>query len=159
MIRVLKLLSAFLYVWPAVVIGQVAVDDTQLDDPALEAKAREIMGEIRCLVCQNQPISSSNAGLAQDLRIIVREQVADGRSEAEIKAFLVERYGDWVLLKPPLNPRTVALWSFPPLILLVVGFAAWMRAKRKHGRPAGPAPLSAEEQARLDALMDDEGRP
>lgn len=158
MIRFISILSAFLYILPAISIAQVAVDEEKLEDPALEARAREIMGEIRCLVCQNQPISSSNAGLAQDLRIIVREQVAGGRSKAEIKAFLVERYGDWVLLKPPLNPRTVALWSFPPLILLFVGFAAWRRARRKHGRPAPPAPLSAEERARLEALMDNEGR-
>ena len=137
-------------------MAQVAVDETRLDDPALEAKAREIMGEIRCLVCQNQPISSSNAGLARDLRLIVREQVAKGRSEAEIKAFLVDRYGDWVLLKPPVNLKTVALWSFPPLIVLVVGLTALLRAKRR--RPAGPAPLSAEEKARLEALMDDEER-
>jgi len=142
---------------PAAAQGDVAVDTERLEDPALEARAREIMREIRCLVCQNQSIVDSNAGLAADLREIVREQVADGRSEEEIKAFLVERYGDWVLLQPPLNPRTVALWALPPALLITVGAAALYRARRGAGRKGAPPPLTAEERARLDALGDDEG--
>jgi len=135
----------------------VGVDDDQLEDPALEAKAREIMQGIRCLVCQNEPISSSNAPLAQDLRKIVREQVAAGRSREEIERFLVDRYGDWVLLNPPFKMSTLVLWLFVPGLLALLGFVIWRRNRvRAAGVAEGDAaPLSDEERARLARILDE----
>lgn len=134
--------------------GAVAVDQKRLDDPAKEALAREVMAEVRCLVCQNQSIEDSNAPLAQDLRQIVREQVAKEKSAEEIKAFLVERYGDWVLLSPPFNARTAMLWIFPPLLLgLVIGAIA-LRISRPARQGEGPQPLDAAERARIARLLD-----
>jgi len=157
------LLILALLAFPGAAAADVAVDEKRLEDPVLEAKAREIMEGLRCLVCQNQSIEDSNAGLAQDLRRIVREQVAEGRSQSEIEAYLVERYGDWVLLQPPLNLRTVLLWVFPPLVLAIVAGAALLRARRK--RAAGrtndksePEALTSEERARLETLLGEEGR-
>jgi len=149
---------ALLLALPGLAAGQVAVDEERLEDPAKEAKARAIMAEIRCLVCKNQSIENSNARLAEDLREIVREQVAAGRSEEEIKAFLVERYGDWVLMRPPVSLETIALWAFPPVILaLVAGAAIWRaRAKRAGPQSAAGEALSRQERARLEALMHEE---
>lgn len=130
----------------------VAVDDNPLPDQAQEAKARAIMGDIRCLVCQNQSIEDSNAPLAKDLRDIVRAQIAAGSSPDEVKSYLVERYGDWVLLKPPLNIRTLALWLFPPLLLLGALLFILARARRTPVNQ-GPTPLSDAEQKRLDMLL------
>ncbi len=130
----------------------VAVDDSPLPDQAQEEKAREIMGDIRCLVCQNQSIEDSNAPLAKDLRNIVRTQIAAGKSSSEIKAYLVERYGDWVLLKPPFNVRTLVLWLFPPFLLLGALLFIFTRARQDPESPA-PAPLSREEQDRLNRIL------
>lgn len=147
MIRRLALLLLLL---PAAALA-VAVDDERLPDPVDEARARMIMADIRCLVCQNQSIEDSNADLARDLRRIVREQVAAGRSEDEIKTWLVARYGDWVLLKPPFKAETAILWALAPLLLLGAAIAVARTLRRR--RTAGPAPLSAEERKRLDAIL------
>ena len=133
----------------------VAVDETPLKDPALEARARTVMKDIRCLVCQNQSIEDSNADLARDLRQIVREQVAAGKTDGEIRAYLVARYGDWVLLKPPFDMRTAFLWM-SPLLFLGLAVLLLIRRDRAHGAgaiPPGPD-LSAEERARLDSLLE-----
>lgn len=131
----------------------IGVDEKQLDDPALEAQAREIMKELRCLVCQNQSIEDSNADLARDLRVIVRERLDAGDSPDQVKAYMVDRYGEWVLLKPPLNLRTAFLWAGPFLLLVLAGFAAW-RYVRGPVVSAGPDPLSPEEEARINAILE-----
>ena len=127
----------------------VAVDEKPLADPAMEATARALMKEIRCLVCQNQSIEDSNADLAKDIRILVRERIAAGDTPETIRAFLVDRYGDWVLLEPPLNHMTFFLWVSPFLILLLV--AVGMVASRKNQKASEP--LNRAEKARLKRLM------
>ncbi|MFY9655068.1 MAG: cytochrome c-type biogenesis protein [Methylocystis sp.] len=128
-----------------------AVDPGEkLADPALEARARAIAAELRCLVCQNQSIDDSDAPLAKDLRILLRERLSAGASDAEAKAYIVSRYGDFVLLRPPLKLQTLLLWSAPFIALCLGGFAVW---RAFAGRTAtAPAPLSEEEKAKLRAL-------
>ena len=130
--------------------------DEMLDDPVLEARARALSQEIRCLVCQNEPIDSSNADLARDLRILVRERIVAGDSDADVKAFLVARYGDYVLLDPPLKPYTYLLWFGPVLILLLGALGVILYFARARQAPTAAAPLSAEERARLERLLGDE---
>ncbi len=130
--------------------------DEMLDDPVLEARARALSQEIRCLVCQNEPIDSSNAALARDLRILVRERLVAGDSDDGVKAFLVARYGDYVLLDPPLKLTTYALWFGPALILLLGGLGVFLFFFGARRAPSAPAPLSAEERARLDRLLEAE---
>ena len=127
----------------------------QLDDPALEARARVIFKELRCLVCQNQSIDESDAGLAQDLRLLVRERLVAGDDDAAIVDYIVSRYGDFVLLDPPFKPSTYVLW-LGPLVFLVFGAAGAAVFLRRHGSRTAPVtPLSAAERRRLDALIDD----
>jgi cytochrome c-type biogenesis protein CcmH len=123
-----------------------------LADPALEARAREISKELRCLVCQNQSIDDSNADLARDLRVLVRERLKAGDSDAAVIRYIVARYGDFVLLDPPFKPSTLLLWLGPALVLAggLLGTAIWFR--RRAAAMAEPAPLSAEEERRLAAL-------
>ena len=131
-----------------------------LKDPALEARARALSKDIRCLVCQNQSIDDSNADLARDLRVLVRERLQKGDSDPEILDFLVKRYGDFVLLKPPVKVSTYLLWYGPIgiLILGVIGLIVFFRNRRVV--PARTtAGLSADEEKRIAALLDDrEGR-
>ena len=126
--------------------------DEMLADPALEARARTISEELRCVVCQNQSIDDSDAPLARDLRIIVREQLQTGKSDAQVRDYVVARYGHFVLLKPPVEPATWALWAGPFGLLLLggLGLALWSR----RARPAEPPPLSPEEAAELARLSD-----
>lgn len=125
-------------------------NDVPLADPALEARAVALARELRCLVCQNQSLVESDAPLARDLRRLVRERLEAGDSDAEVKAFVAARYGDFVLLRPPFKAATWALWLGPPaLALLALAVAA--RARRRQ-TPA-PAPLDAAERARLDTLL------
>ncbi|MBO6674908.1 MAG: cytochrome c-type biogenesis protein CcmH [Rhizobiales bacterium] len=133
---------------------QAVQPDEVLDDPVLEARARDLSAEIRCLVCQNESIDASNAQLARDLRILVRERLVAGDSDREVLDFLVARYGDFVLLRPPVNQATVLLWFGPALVLLIAGTVIFLRTRgRKTTVAAAPAALSAEEKARLDALL------
>ncbi|MGN8113160.1 cytochrome c-type biogenesis protein [Labrys sp. 22185] len=125
--------------------------DEVLPDPALEARARALSAQLRCMVCQNESIDDSNASLAKDLRILVRERLKAGDSDAEVKDFLVARYGDFILLKPPLEWRTLALWSGPPALLLLGGIAIFLSTRRRQA--AAPAPLSSDEQARVDDIL------
>jgi cytochrome c-type biogenesis protein CcmH len=130
-----------------------AVDPGEmLRDPALEARARHISQELRCLVCQNQSIDDSNAELARDLRVLVRERLAAGDTDAAVLAFVEARYGEFVLLRPRLSPHTALLWSAPLLLLLA---AAIVLLRRARSRPlaAGAAPLSPAEQQRLEDLL------
>jgi cytochrome c-type biogenesis protein CcmH len=123
----------------------------QLPDAAQEERARELFRELRCMVCQNQSIDDSDAPLAKDLRTLVRERVAAGDSSEAIKDFLVARYGNFVLLKPPLETDTLLLWGTPVGILLIGGTIAFFALRRR--RAAEPAtPLSAEENKKLEEL-------
>ena len=127
-----------------------------LSDPALEARARHISQELRCLVCQNQSIDDSNAELARDLRVLVRERLAAGDSDAAVLAFVEARYGEFVLLRPRLRWHTLLLW-LTPLLLLAGAAYALLRHTRRRLSPTGgvpqPAPLSPAEQQRLDELL------
>jgi cytochrome c-type biogenesis protein CcmH len=124
--------------------------DEMLPDPAQEARAREIGRELRCLVCQNQSIDDSNAPLARDLRVLVRQRIAAGDSDDAVIDYVVARYGDFVRLKPPFDARTWALWLGAPL-LLIAGVAAIVVQRRR--RPATPQPLTEAERQRLDELL------
>ncbi len=128
--------------------------DEILSDAGLEHRAREISGGLRCLVCQNQSIDDSDAPLAKDLRLLVRERLVAGDSDAAAVDFIVQRYGEYVLLKPPLKPSTLFLWS-SPLLLLAGGAWYGMRAMRATRLDAGSAapPLSTEERKKLDEML------
>jgi cytochrome c-type biogenesis protein CcmH len=131
--------------------------DEVMADPAKEARARNLSRELRCMVCQNQSIDDSEAPLARDLRLLVRERIAAGDSDAQVIDFLVARYGEFVLLKPRVNQHTLLLWLVPPLVLLGGGFAMW-RYSRRRGKSAGDTDdsavkLTADEKARLQRLM------
>jgi cytochrome c-type biogenesis protein CcmH len=137
-------------------LSAVAVEPGEmLSDPALEARARDISRDIRCLVCQNQSIDDSQAELAHDLRVLIRERLQAGDSDAQVRDFLVARYGDFVLLEPPLKPKTYLLWFGPAAILLVALLSITIYFRRRRSEPA-PAALSAEEASRLQALLADD---
>jgi len=144
------LLALFLLAAPALAVQP----DERLADPALEARARALSRELRCIVCQNESIDDSNATLAKDIRVLLRERLSAGDSDAQAKAFLVARYGDFVLLRPPVRTETWLLW-YGPFALLALGAAVAFAALRRR-RPVPPAPLTPEEQARLDALLREE---
>jgi cytochrome c-type biogenesis protein CcmH len=133
----------------------VGVDEKRLSDPAEEARAQEIMKQLRCLVCQNQSIVDSDAGLAKDIRIIVRERILAGDTDQQVLTFMTERYGDWVLLKPHFDGATIILW-LSPLLLLGVGFIIIIRNQRNR-KMATSAPLSDEEQKRIAQLLNENG--
>jgi cytochrome c-type biogenesis protein CcmH len=128
-----------------------------LRDAALEARARHISQELRCLVCQNQSIDDSNAELARDLRVLVRERLAAGDSDAAVLAFVEARYGEFVLLRPRLSLHTVLLWSAPVLLLLIASMVllrrARLQASARRIAPSDAVPLSEAEQQRLDELL------
>jgi cytochrome c-type biogenesis protein CcmH len=131
----------------------VAVDEHVLGDPALEARARALMKQLRCLVCQNQSIEESNADLARDLRQIVRERVGMGESDRQVLDYLVARYGDWVLLKPPLEERTLVLWFGPLVLLGLGGLAVVVFFRRRRGAIEPAAPLDDAECQTLKHLL------
>jgi len=129
--------------------------DEVLPDPALEARARTLSSELRCMVCQNESIDDSDATLAHDIRVLIRDRIANGQSNAEVRDFLVSRYGDFILLKPPFKPETLLLWLSAPLTLALGGLGIWAAMRRV--REPTPS-LSAAEEERLAALSrDDEG--
>jgi cytochrome c-type biogenesis protein CcmH len=128
--------------------------DEILPDPALEQRARDISAGLRCLVCQNQSIDDSDADLARDLRILVRERLVAGDSNDEVEQYVVDRYGEYVLLNPRLGAHTILLWIAAPL-LLIVGLIALLVARRRTAVRVAPEGLTAEEQAALDALNRD----
>jgi len=120
-----------------------------LKDPELEARARALSSELRCLVCQNESIDDSDADLARDIRLLIRERITKGESNTQVRDFLVSRYGDFILLKPPLKLSTALLWFSAPLTFLLGGLAIWIASRR---RPAPSAPLTADEERRLAEL-------
>jgi cytochrome c-type biogenesis protein CcmH len=132
----------------------VAVEPSErLADPRLEARAEAIGATLRCLVCQNESIEESSAGLAHDIRVLLRQLLVRGDTDEQARQAIVARYGEFVLLKPPVQPATYVLW-FAPAATLVVGFACiviWLR--RRPATVADAAPLNPQEQNRLDALL------
>jgi cytochrome c-type biogenesis protein CcmH len=129
--------------------------DEILQDPKLEALARELSRGLRCMVCQNQSIDDSDAPLARDLRVLVRERLTAGDSDTQVLNFLTQRYGSFVLLKPPFNWETAILWFTPAIVLLIGGSALFMLLRRRTAEaPAAPGgQLSAAERARVDELL------
>lgn len=127
-----------------------------LKDAALEKRAREISAELRCLVCQNQSIDDSNAPLARDLRLVVRERLVAGDTNEQVMRYVVDRYGEFILLRPPFRPGTLLLW-LTPLVVLLAGagwmIAAWRRRSRMRVE-TGAAPLSEEERKALEKLLE-----
>jgi cytochrome c-type biogenesis protein CcmH len=150
----MKRLVLLAVLWLAPALG--VEPNERLADPALEARARAISAELRCLVCQNESIDESGADLAHDIRMLVRQRLAAGDTDAQTVQAVVDRYGDFVLLNPPVEPATYVLWFAPPaLVVLGLGSTlAWLRARRKHV-PEDADPLSADESRRLEALMAD----
>jgi len=136
--------------------------DEIMSDPVKELRARNLSRELRCMVCQNQSIDDSDAPLARDLRLLVRERIAAGDSDTQVIDFLVARYGEFVLLKPRLERHTLLLWLMPPLALTGGGLALWIYGRRRSknaARNRSPLKLTAEEEARLQRLMADESAP
>lgn len=151
-----RLLSA-LAVLLALAASAAAVDPSErLPDPAQEQRARAISEELRCLVCQNQSIDASDAQLAKDLRIIVRERIAAGDSDAEVRDFLVARYGEFVLLRPRAHGIGLLLWVLPPALLLIAGAGLFIAFRRRPPAVAASESLSADEEAALKALSREE---
>ncbi len=137
----------------------VTSPDEVLEDPELERRARALSKELRCLVCQNQSIDDSNADLARDLRQLVRERLLAGDTDDEILTFATERYGDFVLLRPPMKPSTWLLWYGPVAIFVLAGIAAFFYVRRRRREPLETpvTELSADEQAKLDRLLERQG--
>ncbi|HKO08414.1 MAG TPA: cytochrome c-type biogenesis protein [Alphaproteobacteria bacterium] len=154
----MRLLAFHLVVLLALLAAPVlAVQPSEmLADPRLEARARAISEELRCLVCQNQSIDESNADLAHDLRVLVRERLVAGDSDAQAVKYIVDRYGQFVLLKPPVEPATYVLWLSPALLVLfgAAGIFVYLRRRRAQLEPAA---LSAAEEAELKRLIEEGG--
>ena len=152
LIAILAMLLLAAFAAPAAYAVQ---PDEIMSDPVKEARARDLSRELRCMVCQNQSIDDSDAPLARDLRLLVRERIAGGDSDSQVIDFLVARYGEFVLLKPRFTPHTVLLWLLPPLALIGGGLALWFYSRRrsKAGSATDPSHLTEEEEARLERLL------
>jgi cytochrome c-type biogenesis protein CcmH len=146
--RLYACLFLFLYICPAIAVQP----DEVLKDPALERRARDISSELRCLVCQNQSIDDSDAPLAKDLRLVVRDRLQAGDSDREVRDFVVQRYGEFVLLKPAFGLHTALLWLGPVLVLGAGGTGLLLMLRRRRTVP--PPPLSLEECAALEAVLE-----
>ena len=155
-----SLIAAVLFVIAAVAVHPIPVHavepDEMLADPVLEQRARDISKHLRCLVCQNQSIDDSNADLARDLRILVRERLMAGDSDQQAIDFIVARYGDFVLLKPPVKEETLPLWLGPFALFVLGAIAIALYYARRSG--ASPEPLTKAERERLDELLRGEDR-
>jgi len=131
--------------------------DEVLEDPILEARAREISAELRCVVCQNQSIDDSNAEIARDLRLLVRERLVEGDTSEQVLDYVVARYGDFVLLRPPWQPNTYLLWLGPPIMAIVIATLAVLFLRTYQSRRSAglsPEPLSPDDRAELNALVE-----
>ncbi len=152
----MKWIIAFLLLFSFSVPAQAVNPDEILADPVLETRARAISAELRCLVCQNQSIDDSDAQLARDLRLLVRERLVLGDSDTEVVEYIVARYGEYVLLKPYFGWHTLALWAIAPLMLLLSTIAAILAVRTRNARlerlSAKSARLTREEKAALDTL-------
>ena len=146
-------LSTALLLLLALAVPAAAVEPNErLADPKLEARARAVSAELRCLVCQNESIDESGADLAHDIRVLLRQRLVAGDTDAQARQYIVDRYGDFVLLKPPVEPVTYLLW-FGPFALLVVAGAGMVVALRRRHAAAEPPPLDDAEKERLERLM------
>ena len=148
-VRLIAALLLFLLASPGLAIA--VQPDEVLADPALEARARTISAQLRCMVCQNQSIDDSDADLARDLRVLVRERLVAGDTDRQVIEFVVARYGEFVLLKPLMSARNALLWATPIVLLLAGGAVLVMVSRRPKPSPA----LSAEEKAELEAILRD----
>lgn len=156
--RLTQNLAALLLGFSLMIYGSAALavnPDEILPDPQLESRARQISAELRCMVCQNESIDDSNAELARDLRILVRERLTSGDTDKQVIDFVVDRYGEFVLLKPRFNAQTALLWGFPVLILLIGGVALGFAFRRRSAVAEVQKPLSDSERAQLSRLLDD----
>jgi cytochrome c-type biogenesis protein CcmH len=142
---------AMAFAWQAAAVEP----DEVLADPALESRARALSQQLRCLVCQNQSIDDSNAELARDLRVLVRDRLVAGDSDEAVIAYIVSRYGQFVLLKPPFHAGTYVLWLGPAAIFAIGGAALVFYLRRRNSKDDAPAPLTEAEQQRLQALLSD----
>lgn len=147
--------AAWLLASPALAV----LPDEQLADPMLEARARALSRSLRCVVCQNQSIDDSDAPLAHDLRVLLRERLSAGASDAQAVDFLVQRYGTYVLLKPPLTGETLVLWLGPLAVLVLGGAGVGLYLHRRRDPASTPAPLSAAEEAEVGRLIEAEDHP
>ena len=148
----LKFLRSFFFSLLCALLVGAPVFAAQVAEDPLERAMLDIAKELRCAVCQNQPISESNSDLARDMRDIIREQLQAGKSHDEIVNYFVARYGDYVLLKPPFQRRGLLLWLGPPLLLVIVGVVAWFVIRRRAATLATPVPaLSPQDRARISA--------
>lgn len=149
----------WLLLWAALLLMPAhAVEPSErLPDPALETRARTLSGELRCLVCQNESIDESGADLAHDIRMLVRQRLTAGDSDAQALQNVVNRYGAFVLLRPPVLPATYVLWFTPPALVLfgLGGTLLWLR--RRQAPPIDAAPLSQDERRRVDRLLREDG--
>jgi cytochrome c-type biogenesis protein CcmH len=132
-----------------------ALAEVQLADPEHEQRARDLSHEIRCVVCQSQSVADSDADIAKDVRAIIREQIAAGKSDQEIRDFLVARYGDFVLFDPPFKASTYALWIGPFVILVLAGIGVAIFFRRRAQEPAQVPELDPEERNRVARLLDE----
>ena len=148
--RGLAIVLLFLTTLPAAAVQP----DEVLSDPALEERAREISKELRCLVCRNESIDESNADLARDLRLLVRERLTAGDTNEEAVTYIVDRYGEYVLLRPTFSVENAILWLSGPIFLLLGALAAWVFIRRSRSAPVRvDAPLTPEEKAKRDAIL------
>jgi cytochrome c-type biogenesis protein CcmH len=148
----IALVLAFL---AAATLAHAVQPDEMLRDPVLEARARALSAELRCMVCQNQSIDDSDAPLARDIRLLIRDRIAKGESNEAVRGFLVSRYGDFILLKPPLKTETLLLWAGVPFTLAAGALALWLAARRRRTVEPG---LSEAEEAQLAAIAREDVR-
>ncbi|NIA72223.1 cytochrome c-type biogenesis protein CcmH [Pelagibius litoralis] len=154
--KVLGIILALLLAMPVVVLAVPVValePDEILDDPVLEQRARDLSKVIRCVVCQNESIDSSNAEIAREVRLLVRERMVDGDTDQQVLDYLVARYGDFVLLRPPMKASTYLLWFGPGIVLVLGMIGVFVFFRRQRAAPVAAAPLSAEEEQRLSHLL------
>ena len=151
----MKRVTAALFCWLLLINGAYAVEEVELKSLDDEPRFNELANELRCMVCQNQTIADSNAELARDFRNQVKEKINQGESNEEIRDYMIARYGDYILYRPPFNLATALLW-IGPFLLVIIGFFIVMKIVRRSSKKDGDAPVDAKQQAKLKAMLDDE---
>ena len=148
-------LACFILTLMLAIPGWAVEPDEILSDATLEKRARDISQNLRCLVCQNESIDESNASLARDLRLLVRERLMEGETDQEVLEFIVDRYGEFVLLRPQVNGVNLILWALAPIALLfsLIFSGAYIFNKNRSVKVAKPTPLTNEEQDKLDQIL------